>query len=191
MLASALHEMFGVQLYKNNARALLSRILSILNFDRLQHARSVRGVYELIFISDFTPPSTLPFSMLIHTVLTQTPLLSAIMRQGGWEGEFHFETRVWDNDSISQSIKKFNFSTVNRWMELTKREDVQQLLALIVGQQEWQQLNQTTSYLLFIRTYTFVTVAHAYSAVLLHKKQKEKENNLQNEKATKEIIYRV
>ena len=47
-LASALREMFGVQLYKNNARALLSRILSILNLDWLQHARSVRGVYESI-----------------------------------------------------------------------------------------------------------------------------------------------
>ena len=35
-LASALREMFGVQLYKNNARALLSRILSILNLDWLQ-----------------------------------------------------------------------------------------------------------------------------------------------------------
>ena len=46
-LASALREMFGVQLYKNNARALLSRILSILNLDWLQRARSVRGVYEL------------------------------------------------------------------------------------------------------------------------------------------------
>ena len=45
-LASALRKMFGVQLYKNNARALLSRILSILNLDWLQHARSVRGVYE-------------------------------------------------------------------------------------------------------------------------------------------------
>ena len=45
-LASALREMFGVQLYKNNACALLSRILSILNLDWLQHARSVRGVYE-------------------------------------------------------------------------------------------------------------------------------------------------
>ena len=45
-LASALREMFGVQLYKNNARALLSRILSNLNLDWLQHARSVRGVYE-------------------------------------------------------------------------------------------------------------------------------------------------
>ena len=42
-LASALREMF-----KNNARALSSRILSILNLDWLQHARSVRGVYELI-----------------------------------------------------------------------------------------------------------------------------------------------
>ena len=47
MLASALREMFGVQLYKNNARALLSRILSILSLDWLRHARSVRGVYEL------------------------------------------------------------------------------------------------------------------------------------------------
>ena len=47
-LASVLREMFGVQLYKNNARALLSRILSILNLDWLQHARSVRGVYEYI-----------------------------------------------------------------------------------------------------------------------------------------------
>ena len=46
MLASALCEMFGVQLYKNNARTLLLRILSILNLDWLQHARSVRGVYE-------------------------------------------------------------------------------------------------------------------------------------------------
>ena len=35
-----------MQLYKNNARALLSRILSILNLDWLQYARSVREVYE-------------------------------------------------------------------------------------------------------------------------------------------------
>ena len=48
--ASALRVMFGVQLYKNNARALLSRILSILNLDWLQHARSVRRVYELDII---------------------------------------------------------------------------------------------------------------------------------------------
>ena len=52
-LASALREMFGVQLYKNNARALLSRILSILNLDWLQHARSVRGVYESFISSLF------------------------------------------------------------------------------------------------------------------------------------------
>ena len=44
-LASALREMFRVQLYKNNARAVLSRILSILNSDWLHHVRSVRVVY--------------------------------------------------------------------------------------------------------------------------------------------------
>ena len=49
-LASVLRDMFRVQLYKNNARALLSLILSILNLDWLQHARSVRGVYEWILI---------------------------------------------------------------------------------------------------------------------------------------------
>ena len=53
-LASALREMFGVQLYKNNARALLSRILSILNLDWLQHARIVRGVYEYALKYDVT-----------------------------------------------------------------------------------------------------------------------------------------
>ena len=42
--------MFAVQLYKNNARVLLSRILSILNTDWLQHLRSVRGVYEFVLI---------------------------------------------------------------------------------------------------------------------------------------------
>ena len=52
-LASALLEMFGVQLYKNNARALLSHILSILNLDWLQHARSARGVYESDLILNF------------------------------------------------------------------------------------------------------------------------------------------
>ena len=57
-LASALCEMFGVQLYKNNARALLSRILSILNLDWLQHARSVRGVYECQMSTIFTRIAT-------------------------------------------------------------------------------------------------------------------------------------
>ena len=37
-LTPALREMLGVQLYKNNARALLSRILSILNLDWLHAA---------------------------------------------------------------------------------------------------------------------------------------------------------
>ena len=65
-LASALREMFGVQLYKNNARALLSRILSILNLDWLQHARSVRGVYEFILIHS-TPDFTTVNSAILHT----------------------------------------------------------------------------------------------------------------------------
>ena len=60
-LASAMREMFGVQLYKNNARALLLRILSILNLDWLQHARSVRGVYECHVII----PNQLDFKLSI------------------------------------------------------------------------------------------------------------------------------
>ena len=43
---SRTHKVFGVQLYKNNACALLSHILSIVNPDWLQHACSVCGVYE-------------------------------------------------------------------------------------------------------------------------------------------------
>ena len=45
-LVSGLRKIFGVQLYKNNARVLLSHILSILNLDWLLHARTVHGVYE-------------------------------------------------------------------------------------------------------------------------------------------------
>ena len=41
-----LSEVFGMQLYWNDARALLSRILNILNLDWLLHACSVRTVYE-------------------------------------------------------------------------------------------------------------------------------------------------
>ena len=50
-LASALREMFGVQLCKNKARALLSHILSILTLDWLQRARSVGGLNESNIIS--------------------------------------------------------------------------------------------------------------------------------------------
>ena len=69
-LASALREMFGVQLYKNNARALLSRILSILNLDWLQHARSVRGVYECVI---WDPRSRSEESGCVY-ILSQEPL---------------------------------------------------------------------------------------------------------------------
>ena len=63
-LASAVREMFGVQLYKNNARALLSRILSILNLDWLQHARSVRGVYELKVVGGHAALKTFFFQVI-------------------------------------------------------------------------------------------------------------------------------
>ena len=42
-----------MQLYKNNARVLLSRILSIVNSDWLQHACSLCGVYEYVLSSKF------------------------------------------------------------------------------------------------------------------------------------------
>ena len=48
-LASVLREVFGVKLYKNNAHAPLSLIVSILNSDWLQYVRSVRGVYALLY----------------------------------------------------------------------------------------------------------------------------------------------
>ena len=41
-----MYKVFGVQLFKNNARTPLSHILSIFNSDWLQHVRSVRVVYE-------------------------------------------------------------------------------------------------------------------------------------------------
>ena len=53
--------MFGVQLYKNNARALLSRILSFLNLDWLLHALSVRGVYECYLSLGLEVPPYLSF----------------------------------------------------------------------------------------------------------------------------------
>ena len=52
-LRSRARKVFGVQLYKNNARVLLSRNLSILNSDWLQHARSVRGVCEFEIIANY------------------------------------------------------------------------------------------------------------------------------------------
>ena len=45
-LRSRARNVFRVQLYKNNAHALLSRILSIVNSDWLQHVHMVRRVFE-------------------------------------------------------------------------------------------------------------------------------------------------
>ena len=49
----AIRKVFGVQLYKNNSRALLLPILCIRNSDWLQHARGIRGVYELLLVQCF------------------------------------------------------------------------------------------------------------------------------------------
>ena len=75
-LASALREMFGVQLYKNNARALLSRILSILNLDWLQHARSVRGVYEcsLLLSKSNNIPDSIPSQSIVTVYYKYLPI---------------------------------------------------------------------------------------------------------------------
>ena len=42
----ALREVLRVQLYKNNALVRLLQVLSIVNSDWLQHARSLRGMYD-------------------------------------------------------------------------------------------------------------------------------------------------
>ena len=62
---------FGVQLYKNNARALLSHILSIVNSDWLQHACSVCGMYEkmlILYYEKNTKYKCILQVMLIHQI---------------------------------------------------------------------------------------------------------------------------
>ena len=50
--ASALREVFGEQMYKNNGRALLLHTLSIVNSDLLQQvSRSVHGLYKWVICS--------------------------------------------------------------------------------------------------------------------------------------------
>ena len=55
-------------MYKNNARALLSRILSIVNSDWMQHASSVCGVYEYVIkgLATFYYVYLLIFSFLFY-----------------------------------------------------------------------------------------------------------------------------
>ena len=55
-----------------------------------------------VFIRDF-PRS--PFSMLIHTILARTPLLSATLRQGVGRGNSILRQSVWDYDSTSRWTK--------------------------------------------------------------------------------------
>ena len=67
-------------------------------------------VYSGIFISDFLCS---PFSMLIHTTLAQTPLLSATLRQG--VGRVNSILRQEFGIMIpSYNVQKLNFSAVNR-----------------------------------------------------------------------------
>ena len=80
-LASALREMFGVQLYKNNARALLSRILSILNLDWLQHACSVRGVYEYFDILKYLTCLALFYLKVVYFLTSLVGLITWIHQQ--------------------------------------------------------------------------------------------------------------
>ena len=47
-------------LYKYDARALLSHILSILNSDLLHHGYSVHGVYEYLVLTPPPPPTPPP-----------------------------------------------------------------------------------------------------------------------------------
>ena len=56
----------GVQLYKNNAHALLLRILSIINADWLLHASSVCGVYECVIMIAFYIITTHHSTLLVN-----------------------------------------------------------------------------------------------------------------------------
>ena len=58
-------------MYKNNARALLSRILSIVNSDWMQHASSVCGVYEYVIkgLATFYYVYLLIFSFLFYWLI--------------------------------------------------------------------------------------------------------------------------
>ena len=67
-----------MQLYKNNARALLSRILSMLNLDWLQHARSVHGVYEKI-VSGYKELTGCEKKCCHRIVLVTYPALHQVM----------------------------------------------------------------------------------------------------------------
>ena len=62
-----------------------------------------------VFISVF-PRS--PFSMLIHTVLVQTSLLSATLKLGG-KGEFHFGDECLRQRFHLTIDQKLNSSVVN------------------------------------------------------------------------------
>ena len=106
-LASALREMFGVQLYKNNARALLLRILSILNLDWLQHARSVRGVYELIIICSFCNALHINPHWVLKAPLCDSRSAHIGNQTSGRQAGFIHTTR--DQKLLTRNMKGFQF----------------------------------------------------------------------------------
>ena len=71
---------FGVNIYRPSASEHgLSRILSILNLDWLQHARSVRGVYELLLINQSTQALSI---MITYNIVWICSLLYIIASRG-------------------------------------------------------------------------------------------------------------
>ena len=66
-----------MQLYKNNARTLLPCILSFLNSDWLQHAHSVRGVYELSILAMYLILCVHHTSFLVFHCIKSIELLCA------------------------------------------------------------------------------------------------------------------
>ena len=120
-LASALREMFGVQLYKNNACALLSRILNILNLDWLQHARSVRGVYGC----------TINHLLIFCPFLTTTHFLFAQeMRQ------FNTLTCCTDHQTMYIGFVSFHSQNQLNDMHILQRQTTFQLLFLYQASNE-------------------------------------------------------
>ena len=146
--------MFGGQLYKNNARALLSRILSILNLDWLQHARSVRGVYEFFLLSCcFLVLSGLWFLSLArnvgHLVLfllfllvlgLLLPLfcLSFSFPTSGWFTLPLSFPSIWDpqNSKKKKKERKNKKKTLN--FEKTRSLSTQFLQGILYWLQSWQ-----------------------------------------------------
>ena len=108
-LCSCAGNVFGVQLYKNNARVLLSRILSIVNSDWLQHTRSVRitnilvDIVEVFFIK--TSAEYIDISLWRFLILYFCfPAGYQIQVHGGSSSRIHQVTKSLSNSSTGEHI---------------------------------------------------------------------------------------